>query len=136
MNAQLPAEGILTRHAAGLWKSYSVPCACGCECTIELSVDIEDQSANFISVHLSSVTRSEHWRTIYTVYGDDWWVAQIAKAVANNVVSKLSLLWSIIVTGHVTTESFTLLTKQQALNLSTALVTAISDIEGENVNAK
>jgi hypothetical protein len=131
MEAQTPAEGILLKKKYDSWRWYEVPCECGCTNKIEISIEIDDPDDNFVTCHISSQLKTAYWHETFPVTYHEPYLIQGAKQLVNTVVRRLKICWTAITKGYVEAETYTLLSKQQALNLSTVLVTAIDEIEKE-----
>jgi hypothetical protein len=132
MKAQKPAEGIMLRKQYPTWRYYDVPCECGCDSQVQIHLEIEDPDDSFVTCHISSQVKTAYWRETFPVTYNEAFLIQGAKQLANNVIRKLEICWTALTKGYVEMESYTLLSKQQALNLSAVLVTAIEEIENEH----
>jgi len=138
MSPQQPAEGILLKRKFDTWRWYQIPCECGCDNQVEIQIEIDDPNDDFVTCHIASRVKTAYWRTTFPVTYNEIWFIQGAKHLANAVISRLQICWTALTKGYVDMESYTLLTKQQALNLSNVLVTAIIEVETEHAakNAK
>jgi hypothetical protein len=131
MKAQTPAEGILLKKKYDAWRWYEVPCECGCDNKVEIHIEIDDPDDNFVTCHIASRLKTAYWNETFPVTYNEPMLVQGAKQLANTVIRRLQICWTALTKGYLVTESYTLLSKQQALNLSTVLVTAIDEIENE-----
>jgi hypothetical protein len=104
MNAQVPAEGIMKTNDWGDSRVYRIACNCG------------DEAHN----HNMWVEADDHdiVVTVYTTGKTNWW----SKTRWNHI-------WTLLTKGYIDTESTVCLTKQQALNYSATLKSAIDDLE-------
>ena len=131
MDAQQPAEGILIHKDYGDAKFYTVTCDCGNpDDEIRLEVEAEDTG---ISVHV--------WTTVKTKWWDDAWRKRydieneflqdlhwLGLDFLNGLANRLKLTWKLWTKGYLEHESWTILTRQQALNFSETLKKAIEDV--------
>ena len=104
MKAETPAEGIMKTNDWGDSKVYRVACNCG------------DESHN----HNIWVEADEHDITvnIYTTGKTNYWSK-----------TRWYHIWTLLTKGYIDTESSVHMTKQQALNYSTVLSSAVKDVE-------
>jgi hypothetical protein len=104
LKAETPAEGIMKTNDWGDSKVYRVACNCG------------DESHN----HNIWVEADEHDITvnIYTTGKTNYWSK-----------TRWYHIWTLLTKGYIDTESSVHMTKQQALNYSTVLSSAVKDVE-------
>ena len=104
MKAETPAEGIMKTNDWGDSKVYRVACNCG------------DESHN----HNIWVEADEHDITvnIYTTGKTNYWSK-----------TRWYHIWTLLTKGYIDTESSVHMTKQQALNYSIVLSSAVKDVE-------
>jgi hypothetical protein len=133
MEAQKPAEGILQLKNHPTWKWYKIPCECGCDSEVEISIEIDEPDDHFITCHVASKVKTAYWRETFTVTYTEMWLVQAMKITANDVIRRLQICWTALTKGYIEMESYTLLTTQQALNLSTVIKTTIDELEVANL---
>jgi hypothetical protein len=104
LKAETPAEGIMKTNDWGDSKVYRVACNCG------------DESHN----HNIWVEADEYDITvnIYTTGKTNYWSK-----------TRWYHIWTLLTKGYIDTESSVHMTKQQALNYSTVLSSAVKDVE-------
>ena len=132
MKSEKPAEGILKRHDWGDSKWYQVVCGCGHDYhdhTVE--VEAEETGVN-VNVHLT--VKSDYWGEVVEKHYDiesPYWqeVDWFWKDLVNGFVRRLKVTWEVWTTGAVTAQTTITMTKQQALNYSETLKSAVSDVE-------
>jgi hypothetical protein len=104
LKAEKPAEGILKTNDWGNSKWYHIRCDCGNEdCAHEVNVEAEDFG---IQVH------------VYVKNHTKWWEKNRWKQI-----------WQIITKGYAEMETTIVMNEQTALNYSTVLKTAITDVK-------
>ena len=104
MTPQIPAEGILKTNDWGDSKVYRVACECGDE-SHNHNVWIESEDTGIVV-------------TIYTTTHTNFWSK-----------TRWYHIWTLLTKGYIDTESNMHLNKQQALNYSATLKSAIEDLE-------
>ena len=104
MNAQVPAEGIMTTNDWGNSVVYRVACNC------------HDENHN----HNVWVEADDHdiVVTVYTTGKTNFWSK-----------TRWYHIWTLLTKGYIDTESSVHLTKQQALNYAETLKSAITNVE-------
>lgn len=111
MTAQVPAEGVLLRKDYGDAKIYNIVCECGdCDHSHDVWVEAEDHGVTV---------------TIYTQQKTKWWQQ-----------NRWKTMWTLLTKGYVERESVLIMSKQQALNYSNVLQSAIIDVEEFNKQRK
>jgi len=104
MKSQKPAEGILKTNEWGNSKWYHVRCDCGNDdCSHEVNVEAEDFG---IQVH------------VYVKNHTKWWKK-----------NRWQQIWQILTKGYAEMETTIVMNEQTALNYSTVLKTAITDVK-------
>ena len=104
MKAEKPAEGILSRHAWGDAKRYTVTCECGSpECEHNVWVEADETGVSVIT---------------YTQQKTKWWE-----------LNRWQKMWTLLTKGYIEYEAVIVMTKQQALNYAEVLKTSIADVE-------
>lgn len=132
MQPEQPAEGILKRNDYGDSKFYEVVCTCGNkDDNIEFNVEATD---NEVIVYTYTTQKTDFWTTAFKTRYDIkneflqavecWW-----KGFANGLATRVQLTWNIWIRGHVTYQSTTILSEQQALNYAATLKAAILDVK-------
>jgi len=132
MKAQLPAEGILKRSDFGDTKYYQVVCGCGQEYH-DHNVEVESADTG-ISVNIYATAKTNYWSELITKRYDidnPYWqeIDWFWKDLVNGFWTRIKVTWEIWTTGAVKVETTTTMSKQQALNYSETLKTAIKDVE-------
>lgn len=132
MNPQQPAEGILKSNDYGNSKWYNVVCGCG-QPDHTLTVEVEADETR-ISVNTYVTVYTNYWSETFEKRYDinNPWLQEFDwfwKSLINGLITRAKLTWSVWVKGYVKTETTTLMTKQQALNFSETLKSAINDVE-------
>ncbi len=132
MNPQTPAEGILKTNDYGNSKWYKVVCGCGqADHEIDFEVEADDMSVN-VNTYITAKTDywSESVKKRYDI--DNPYLQELdwaLKDIWNGFVTRLKLTWTIWFKGYVQVESTVVMSKQQALNYSETLKSAIKDVE-------
>ncbi len=104
MNTQVPAEGIMKTNDWGDSRVYRIACNCG---------DENHNHNMWVEADDCDVTV-----TIYTTGKTNYWSK-----------TRWYHIWTLLTKGYIDTESTVCLTKQQALNYSATLKSAIDDVE-------
>jgi hypothetical protein len=104
MKAQAPAEGILKTNDWGDSKTYQVICGCG-DTAHNHNLWVEADETG-IEVTLYVNVKSPVWS-----------------------MNRWKQIWTLLTTGYLTHESTLYMSKQQALNYSETLKTAIKDVD-------
>jgi hypothetical protein len=132
MKAQLPAEGILKTHDWGDSKVYKVACECG-QPDHEHNVWIESDEGG-INVNIYTTVKTNCWseelKPKYDI--DNIWLQELEwfwKGLYNSLARKIKLTKSIWVKGYVDFETTISMSEQTALNYSTTLKNAITDVK-------
>lgn len=115
MNPQLPAEGILLHKDFGDSKFYVVPCDCG-NPDDEIRFEVEADDCG-VTVH--------HWVKVKT----DWWSNPTKFNFINRLWYRLKVTWTVWTKGYVEYESWTIMSRQQALNYAWTVNQATRDVE-------
>jgi hypothetical protein len=104
MQPQTPAEGIMLHKDFGDAKFYTVPCdCCGSNCAHEVCIEADDFGVTV---------------TTYTQQKTNWWSK-----------NRWQVIWQLLTRGYVKYEASIIMTEQQALNYSSVLVNAVSDVK-------
>jgi hypothetical protein len=131
-----PAEGILQMKKFEGWRQYKVVCECGCDSDIDISLEIDRQDDQSITCHISSKVSTAWWRKPIPVTYNEKWLLFNLKIFVNRWINTFLICWTAIRHGYVELESYTLLSQQQALNMSAALQSGIDDLESEKRDQK
>ncbi len=132
MEAQVPAEGILKQSDHGDSKFYKIACTCGNE-DDEITMEVEADETG-VTVHFWSKVKTDYWNERWQKrYDIDNEILQDAHwywiGFLNGIWDRFKLTWRIWTKGYLEKESWTIMTKQQALNLSEVLKQSIADVE-------
>lgn len=104
MEAQKPAEGILTSGEYGDAKFYHIQCDCGGdECSHDVQVEVDDFG---VQVH------------IYVKVHTKWWKN-----------ARWKQIWEIFTKGYAETQTTIVLNEQTALNYAETLRNAMNDVK-------
>lgn len=126
MIAQKPAEGILAGTQWQKSKTFVVPCTCHCGSKVTLSIDVDDFG---ITTHIFSNTKTAYWREQLKITYKESWLVLSLKYAYNDWYNRLGICWTALTKGYVETEEYVMLSKQQTLNLSQALLDSIATLE-------
>lgn len=132
MKAEKPALGIMRTHDFGNSVFYDVACSCGNEDdTISFEVEAED---NQVTVHTWTKKKTDYWNNRFEKKYDieneflqhlHWaWVDFF-----NGTWARVKLTWNVWINGYLEYHSYTLMTKQQALNYAEILKDSIVQVE-------
>lgn len=131
LTPQLPAEGISLTGDYGTAKTYSIPCNCQ-NPDDEIFLEVE-ADGNLIAVQIFTKVKTkwwdERWRKRYDI--DNKFLQHIhwfGTDFINGIWTRLRQTWNIWTKGYLEYESCTLLTQQQAVNLSNVLIMAVNDV--------
>lgn len=126
MEAQKPAEGIVQMKEWPDMKMYKVPCECGCDNSVDFSVEIDEFN---ITANMSMNTKTKYWRNrLYIDYNENWLVLNL-KQTFNDWYNRLDICWKALTKGYIETSADVILSPQQAYNFSETLKTAIAEYE-------
>ena len=117
---QVPAEGIYLNREFGDSKFYSVACECGSpDDEIKLNVEADEGG---ITVHVWTTVKTPWWSK---AWDSDLWIA----GLWNGLSRRLSQTWRLWTCGYIECESWTILSKQQAINFAAVLESSVNDVE-------
>ena len=132
MEAQVPAVGIMKTSDHGDSKFYKIACTCGNE-DDEIDMEVEADECG-VTVHFWSKVKTDWWNerwekryNIDNVFLQDihwYWIGFI-----NGIWDRFKLTWKIWTQGYLEKESWTIMTEQQALNLSEVLKQSVADVK-------
>ena len=132
MEAQTPAEGILLHRSFGDAKSYEVQCECGCgEHTHHVWIEADDSGVSVQTfVELKTDWWTENVEKRYDIDNDMLqWYDWFWKGLWNSLCTRLRLTKDIWLKGYVKYEGTICMSRQQALNYSEVLKSAVVDVE-------
>ena len=132
MEAQTPAEGILLHRSFGDAKSYEVQCECGCgEHTHHVWVEADDSGVSVQTfVELKTDWWTENVEKRYDIDNDMLqWYDWFWKGVWNSLCTRVRLTKDIWLHGYVKYEATICMGRQQALNYSEVLKSAVADVD-------
>ena len=132
MKPEQPAEGILKRSDFGDTKFYQIVCGCGQEYH-DHNVEVEAADTG-INVNIYASAKTDYWtETVKKRFDiDSPWQQEFDwfwKDLVNGFVQRIKVTWEVWTTGAVTAQSTIAMSKQQALNYSEILKSAIKDVE-------
>ena len=122
--AQIPAVGIMQTGDYGISKYYRIACTCGNR-DDDVQMNIE-RDGDTVVLHV--------WTTVYTDwrrrfdYRDNIIIHYVLQRL-NGILNRLTVAWTALTKGYVEMESWTLLNRQQALNLAATISRAVADVE-------
>ena len=130
--AQKPAEGILKINDWGNSKWYQVVCGCQ-QPDHSLTVEVEAEETG-VNVNTYVTVKTDYWSDTFKARHDieNAWLQEIDwfwKDVANGLIARLKLTWTIWTKGYVQCESTIAMSEQQALNYAETLKSAIKDVQ-------
>ena len=132
MKPQPPAEGICSKHNYTGWRYYSVPCVCGCDNKVEISIEVDEPDDPHVTCHIACQVKTAHWRETFPITYTEMYGLMGLKVLANDAIRRLEVCWTALTKGYVQMESYTLLSKQQALNMGTVILKATEELEFEH----
>jgi len=138
MKAQKPAEGILKTHDWGDSKFYEVHCSCGCTSVHEVNVE-SDVTGIWVRTYTKEKTNywTERLQKQYDIENSFLqWCNWFFVDMYNSLHRKLSLTWKLWTKGYVEYQSDIAMTKQQALNYSEVLKSAINDVQNFKIASR
>jgi flagellar hook-basal body complex protein FliE len=126
--AQIPAVGIMQTHDFGDSKYYRIACKCGQEKDdINMNVEVDECD---IAVHTYVTVSTCWWRerfnTFDSIHNPFMYTT---KKIANDVINRAMIIWTVLTKGYVEMESWTSMNEQQALNYAETLKSAIEDVK-------
>lgn len=139
MKAEKPAEGILKTNDFGNSKWYHIVCGCG-QPDHSLTVEVEAEETG-VNVNTYARVKTDYWSETFKKRYDienniiqnlDWFW----KDIVNGLIRRVSLTWSVWIKGYLDCETTVLMSKQQALNFSKTIESAIADVEEFENNLK
>lgn len=135
---QQPAEGIMItyRSIRDDMICYKVDCTCGNEDdAIDFYVEV-DSDIGTITVHTETTQKTDWWsdpanqNVAYAVDNEFLFeLNYIVRGWINGLIHRLKWTWRLWVDGYLRYQSYTIMTKQQALNYAKTLEAAIEELE-------
>ena len=123
--AQIPAQGILQYGDYLDSKYYRIACKCGnIDDDIQMNVESDD---NTVTVHFWATTKTAWWRRRFE--DRDNFIVHWCLQRLNDYLNRIDVAWTALTKGYIETESWTLLSKQEAINLANTIETAVDDVE-------
>ena len=111
MDAQIPAEGILSQRDYGDVKTYKIACDCQCDdCSHSIWVESDDLGVCV---------------TTYTTQKTNFWSK-----------TRWHHMWTLLTKGYVEYEASIMMSEQQALNYAETLKKAMQDVKEFRKNRK
>jgi hypothetical protein len=131
LDAQTPAQGILLQSDWGDSKLYKIVCECGCDA--EHNLHIEAEESGLIWVRIYAKVKTSYWREFWPKKWDyhshlATWLDWTIKDFINGLATRIKLTWTIWTRGYIECEQDIALTRQQALNYSETLKSAIQEV--------
>ncbi len=123
--AQIPAQGILLKSDFGDSKYYRIACRCGNE-DDDINMNIESEDGT-ITVHVWTNVKTAWWRHRFA--DRDNFLVHWCLQRLNDYLNRIDVAWTALTKGYVECESWTLMNKQEAYNLSNTINMAIDDVE-------
>lgn len=123
--AQIPAAGILVQSDYGDSKYYRIACSCGNpDDDVQMNVESE---AGTVTIHVWTTTKTDWWRRRFDDH--DNFIIHWCLQRLNDYLNRIDVAWTALTKGYVETQSWTLMNKQEAINLANVLETAVDDVE-------
>ena len=135
LTPQTPAEGISLQAKFKESFHYRVTCSCGNpDCTSDICVEFDPDTEDF-SIIFDTTQKTHFWKTLY-----DWevhkidnpilfWIANTTQSFINGLHQRLKITKDVWISGYVSYQSSTILSKQAALNMVEAIKNSIEELE-------
>jgi hypothetical protein len=123
---QEPAMGIYKQNDWGNSKWYGIPCSCGCDNNVQLSIEADDGN---VTAHFFATTKTDYWRTKVKVTYDESWLVLNAKLFINDWYNRFAIIWTALTKGYCQTEVYVLMNEQQTINFAHTLINATADMK-------
>ncbi len=129
MTPQKPAEGITLDRDFGDSKFYTVNCSCGSpDDAIEFYVELDSDKMD-ITVNTMLTQKTDYWTQRFNAPARSNKFVELGYNFANALWTRIKLTANIWIDGYVEYKSYTIMSKQQALNYANVLKTAIKEVE-------
>lgn len=136
MTPQTPAEGITLTRDFGDSKFYSIECSCGNpDDAIEFYVELDDDMMD-VTVNTTTTQKTDYWTAKFNAPRRANAFVSGCYTFANALWTRLRLTKNIWIDGYVKYSSYTIMSKQQALNYAETLKTAIAEVESHKVEQR
>lgn len=136
MKPQIPAEGITLNRDFGDSKFYSVACSCGNpDDAIDFYVEIDSDMMD-VTVNTSTTQKTDYWTEKFKAPHYDNAFINGCYKFANALWTRLRLTKNIWLDGYVKYSSYTIMSKQQALNYAETLKTAVAEVESHKLEQR
>jgi hypothetical protein len=123
--AQIPAEGILKHADYGDSKFYRIACRCGNgDDDVQMNIEADDYT---VTMHVWTTVKTDWWRRRFEDH--DNFIVHYALQRLNGILNRVSVAWTALTKGYVEMESWTMLNRQEALNVANTIATAVIDVE-------
>jgi len=123
---QKPAIGISEQRVDDDFKSYKIPCSCGCDNNVDFFIEVDEYS---ISATVCSTTKTNYWRERVAVKYTEHWIILNSKLLFNDVYNRLAICGQALFKGYIQTESCVILSEQQALNFAETIKSAAAEFD-------
>lgn len=137
MKVQNPANGILKRFESNTSKTFYITCVCGSsddniDMSIEFDKTFDDVTVSFETIQKTDWYKVPEFWNIYDIESE--WLAGIAnyiQGIYQGMYHRLKITKDVWINGYVKYYGCAILTRQQAINLSDAITSSISDLESK-----
>lgn len=141
LKIETPAQGLSITGKYGDAVFYRIDCSCGSpDDSVDLSIEATDFGAIDINLATTQVTPwfRDQIADVYLLDINTFWgnLHYYAARLANGIWHRLKTTFKIWVSGKIEYYQSTSLTEQSALNLASALVQSIEDIDNFRLAAK
>ena len=140
MTPQKPAEGIALFWENDDCRLYKVLCNCDdADHTAYMEIN-HDKDCDYVEVAFHTTQTTDFWSEAVAQsydYKNEWMfeISYLIKRFVNSIGRRVMLTYDIWVKGQVNYQATTILTKQQALNVSAALTDSIEKFESSLVTS-
>lgn len=134
MTPQAPAEGIYISRKFNKSVFINVPCQCGhADDEVEMAIEVEDGQ---VVLHQYSLQKTPYWDdAIEPVNVSNSFIRRELnglRALYNGLYRRISFTWNMWVHGYVEYHQYTYLNRQQIINYSAALMSAVEELDLQN----
>ena len=128
---QTPAQGVMITNDFEDVIFYRVACNCGSE-DHDITLEIEyEEDLKAVTVRMYQETTTAYWARPIKVDMLHW--SRPLVDVANAVINRFTLLYSVIIKGVIKREAYLILNKQEAVNLAGSITTGIEYVTANGV---